>query len=390
MAASSKAPCALESKILSMNENKRLLSLDAYRGAVMLFMASAGFGIPKVAASQPDSIWATLAPLLEHAPWIGCAPWDLIQPAFMFMVGVAMPYSYGKRRELGESTGRQFGHVLVRSIILILLAVMLASRKETTWIFTNVLGQIGLGYTFLYLIWRGGAAAQVMASLVILLGTWLAFVLYPVPPAGTDVLPGLAAHWSKNLNLATAFDHWFLNLFPRSEPWVPNEGGYHTLNFVPSLVTMILGTMAGDHLRSDKPLQTKIRNFFLGGVMLVIAGWVAGQFACPIVKRIWTPSWALFSGGWVLLGLGVSVWLFDVRGFKRLAWPLAIVGMNSIAIYLGSQLCTGWIREFLHIHFGGSAFYSAGLGPIYERCGILLVFWLLCWWLHRNKAYLRI
>ena len=371
--------------------NQRLLSLDAYRGAVMLFMASAGFGIPQVAHSNPDHALAWLAPLLEHVPWIGCAPWDLIQPAFMFMVGVAMPYSYGKRTSLGEPPGKQLLHAISRSIILVLLAVMLASRKQQTWIFTNVLGQIGLGYTFLYLVYKRSFKQQLIISGGILIGYWTLFALYPAKQPSPEVgsLTGFFSHWSKNANAATAFDSWFLNLFP-GPVWKPNDGGYHTLNFIPSLVTMVLGVMSGAYLQREEPLLGKIQRFFIAGAVLVVSGWILGQFACPIVKRIWTPSWVLFSGGWVLLRLGLFVWLVDHLQLQKLAWPLAIVGMNSIAIYLGSQLCTGWLREFLHIHFGGAAFYSEGSGPIYERCGILLLLWGLCWWLHRNKAYLRI
>ena len=367
---------------------ERLLSLDAYRGAVMLFMASTGFGIPQVAKAAPDSGWSWLAQFLEHVPWVGGCPWDMIQPAFMFMVGVAMPYSYASRAASGQKPSAQLWHAFSRSIILVLLAVMLASRKEQTWIFTNVLGQIGLGYTFLFLIWRAGLKAQLIACASILVGYWALFALWPVTP-GSEPLSGFFAHWNKNANIATAFDHWFLNLFP-GKGWTPNDGGYHTLNFIPSLVTMTFGVMAGNHLRSDRALMQKVLDFVKAGVVLVIVGWLLGQFACPIVKRIWTPTWAIFSGGWVVLALAAFVYLVDVVGLRKLAWPFAIVGMNSIAIYLGSQLITGWLREFLYIHFGGQAFYTTGLGPIYERCGVLLLFWGLCWWLHKNKAYLRI
>jgi heparan-alpha-glucosaminide N-acetyltransferase len=372
---------------------QRLLSLDAYRGAVMLFMASASFGIPQVAATDPQHPLAWLAPLLEHVPWIGCAPWDLIQPAFMFMVGVAMPYSYGKRAALGESTRTQLFHAISRSIILILLAVMLASRKHQTWVFTNVLGQIGLGYSFLYLVSKLSLRNQVITAASLLFGYWLLFALYPIQPApdpDDGALTGFYAHWSKNANIAYHFDLWFLNLFPTEKPWASNPGGYHTLNFIPSLATMILGLLAGQYLKKDLPLLTKIRKLLIAGVLLILVGWVLGQFACPIVKRIWTPTWALFSGGWVVLLLAFFLWWVDHLQLHRLAMPLAIVGMNSIAIYLGSQLCTGWLKEFLHIHFGGTQFYTTGSGPIYERCGVLLLLWALCWWLHKNKAYLRI
>ncbi|MBI5397231.1 MAG: DUF5009 domain-containing protein, partial [Verrucomicrobia bacterium] len=96
----------------------RLMSLDAFRGFTMLAMASGGLGIVAVAKKMPDSIWASVAPQLQHAEWIGCAAWDLIMPAFMFIVGVAMPFSFARRAAEGQSFGRQFRHALVRAVVL--------------------------------------------------------------------------------------------------------------------------------------------------------------------------------------------------------------------------------------------------------------------------------
>src|SRR6188768_2629755 len=166
----------------------RLTSLDAFRGAIMLCMASHGFGLDQVAQKLPAGPWTTLAWWFEHVPWVGCSTWDLIQPAFMFMVGVALPFSYARRREQGHAFGRIFRHALVRAALLVLLAVFLASRspKATTWEFTNVLGQIGLGYPFLLLVVNRRFAVQAGVVAAILAFTWLLFVRYPLPPAGFD------------------------------------------------------------------------------------------------------------------------------------------------------------------------------------------------------------
>ncbi len=133
----------------------RLLSLDAFRGAIMLLMASSGLGIPQVAKKFPDSaLWKFFGYQCEHSEWVGCSLWDLIQPAFMFMVGVALPWSIANRQGRGQTFGVLFGHALWRALLLVLLAVFLTSAwsKQTEWIFTNVLAQIGLGYPFLFLL----------------------------------------------------------------------------------------------------------------------------------------------------------------------------------------------------------------------------------------------
>jgi heparan-alpha-glucosaminide N-acetyltransferase len=102
------------------------------------------------------------------------------------------------------------------------------------------------------------------------------------------------AHWNKNANLGNTFDQWFLNLFPRTKPFVDNEGGYLTLSFIPTLGTMVLGLTAGRWLPADAA-RIPLRRFLIAGVTGVALGillHVAG--ICPVVKRIWTPSWTLF------------------------------------------------------------------------------------------------
>ena len=133
----------------------RLTSLDVFRGITMLFMASEILHIPSVARQFPDSSLARfLADMLDHRAWVGCAPWDLIQPAFMFMVGVSLPYSLASRRAKGQSFSRMLAHSAVRAFVLIALGIFLRSqaRPQTYFTFEDVLTQIGLGYVFLFLL----------------------------------------------------------------------------------------------------------------------------------------------------------------------------------------------------------------------------------------------
>lgn len=382
---------------------QRLASLDAYRGFIMFLMASGGFGIGKVAEHLPDSFWVRLAPQVDHVPWVGCVLWDLIQPAFMFMVGVAAAYSTANRLQKGDSLAQVLSHAAIRAAALVLLGVLLASNssseKQTNWVFANVLAQIGLGYFFLVLLSRASFRVQLIALASILAGYWLLFAVWPIhpPPAGADTswidssewLTGFFAHWNPHTNFAADFDRWFLNLFPRSEPYVFTRGGYQTLNFVPSLGTMLLGLMAGNLLRSDRGADDKLRMLFLAAIVCLIAGWLAGQTVCPIVKRIWTPSWTLFSGGWVLLMLAAFYLAIDVQGYRRWSIPFTVIGMNSIFVYLGFQLSSGWIRETLARHLGPELF-TGPYQSMAQRTGVLLVLWLLAWWLYRQKVFLRL
>jgi heparan-alpha-glucosaminide N-acetyltransferase len=408
---------------------ERLVSLDAYRGFIMLAMASGGFALPAVAKHFPDSpAWQFLSYQASHAPWVGCSFWDLIQPSFMFMVGVAMPYSITSRRAKGDSERTIFGHVLYRAAFLVFLGVFLSSNwsPRTNFTFVNVLSQIGLGYAFLYLLLGRGHRVQLAALGGILVGYWLFFLLYPLPAAGFDYaavgwnkdwvgLPGWFAHWDKNTNAAAAFDSWFLPLFPPANPAKPfrfNEGGYQTLNFIPSLATMILGLMAGEFLRTGHTRMRKFATLVLAGAVCLGLGLAAGEFLCPIVKRIWTPSWALFSAGWTFWILAAFFWVIDVQGYRRWAFPLLVVGMNSIVMYCMAQLIKGWVGSTLRTHLGSLTLASLEylvkpalavfnvaadpwwlnntFGPMVESATVLFVLWLICLWLYRRGIFVRI
>jgi predicted acyltransferase len=418
----------------------RLVSLDAYRGFIMLMMASAGFGVAKIvksdefaglfeAGSWKHRFWTGLAHQLEHVPWQGGVFWDMIQPAFMFMVGVALPYSYARRAARGDSYASRLLHTLFRSLVLILLAVYLSTSsgaKQTNFIFTNVLAQIGLGYTFLFLFVNKPRWLQ-LAAIVALCGGWgWAFYQHPLPPADFDyrtvgltdkqwaeqkadfVPEGDKQHWAYNTNFAAEQDRAILNWFPREKPFEFNEGGYTTLNFVPSLITMLLGLVVGEILRMSLSHGQKLQRLAILAVVCLAAGLAAHYTVMPIVKRIWTPSWALASGAAVIGMLMLFYLVIDVGGWKRLGWPLAVVGMNSIVVYLMSQMLKPSTVRLVKTHLNepyrrfaewassqtGSAWnpelFGGPFGPIYEHLAVLLVFWLVCVWLWKQKLFVRL
>ena len=386
----------------------RLTSLDVLRGATMLFMASEIMNIAGVARTFTDSATARfLASMLDHRAWVGCAPWDLIQPAFTFMVGVSLPFSLASRRAKGQTFGRMLAHSVFRAVVLIALGIFLRSqsRTQTYFTFEDVLSQIGLGYVFLFLLAWARPKVQWAAAIAILVAYWAAFALYPLPPADFDTTTvgvpadwqhkqiGFARHWDKNTNLAHAVDLWFLNLFPRERPFSDNRGGYLTLNFVPSLATMIFGLLAGGLMRRDMPGMTKVRLLVMYGVAGLVAGTVLHFLGiCPIVKRIWTPSWTLFSAGWVTLILAGVYYVVDLRGYRRWAFPLLVVGVNSIAMYVLVHVAHDYVTRSLTIHLGRGPFEAFGpaFTPITLGAATLLIFWLILYWMYRNRVFVRI
>src|SRR4029078_3394358 len=260
--------------------------------------------------------WSIVAYNTTHVEWQGCSLHDLIQPAFSFLVGAAMPFSLANRRARGESFQRLLGHALWRSVVLILLGIFLRSleRPQTYWTFEDTLTQIGLGYTFLFLLAFTSLRVQIAVFATILIAFWGAFALYPLPGPDFDytqvgvpanwphLYTGFLAHFNKNSNLSWAFDVWFLNLFPRESPFRFNSGGWSTLSFIPTLATMQLGLWAGRWLQTNRSTQEKLKGLVIAGVALTLAGLVLQWLGiCPIVKRIWTSSYTLYSGGLIVL-----------------------------------------------------------------------------------------
>jgi len=399
-------PLAPES-IRSRQPVARNVALDAYRGFVMLLMMAEVLQFSRIAQAFPGNwFWRILAFNQTHAVWAGCSLHDMIQPGFSFLVGVALPYSIASRLAKGATFGRLFVHALWRALLLIALGIFLRSlhSPQTNFTFEDTLTQIGLGYAFLFLLGFRSPRWQWTALAVILAGYWLAWALYPVagpgfnwqavgvPPDWAHHYTGFAAHWNKNSNLGQAFDLWFLNLFPRPKPFVYNEGGYLTLSFIPTLGTMILGLVAGRWLRAAAP-RIPMKRLLIAGVVGIAAGLLLHVTGiCPVVKRIWTPSWTLFSGGACFLFVAGFSWVIDVKGYKKWAYPLVVIGMNSIAAYLISYLFEEFIVDSFHINLGPHVFqiFGTALEPLTQGAVVLLTYWLILFWMYRRKLFLKI
>jgi predicted acyltransferase len=374
-----------------VEKNTRNLAIDAYRGLVMLLMMAEVLELTHVSRALPgNAFWAFLAFNQSHVPWAGCSLHDTIQPGFSFLVGVALPYSIASRLARGETFRKLFLHALWRGLLLAALGIFLRSTDKTQTYFTfeDTLTQIGLGYALLFLLaWRP-SKWQWTALGAILFGYWLAWALYPPVPG---VFTGFLAHWNKGNNFGNAFDVWFLNLFPRVTPFVQNDGGYLTLSFIPTLGTMILGLVAGQWMRTAP--SSLMRRLLAAGAIGIAAG-LALHFGgiCPIVKRVWTPAWTLFSGGLCFLFLAAFYWATEVKRWRRWAFPLIVIGMNSIGAYVMAHFGEQFLPNTFRIHLGPHffAFLGTAYEPVLRGLTVLACYWLILWWMYRRKLFLKI
>jgi predicted acyltransferase len=403
------SPSVTDGLTLRSEPLQRNIAVDVYRGFVMLLIMAEVLRFARVSAAFPTSLfWKVLAWNQTHSEWFGCSLHDTIQPSFSFLVGVALPYSIASRLAKGGTFWKLFAHALWRSLVLVALGVFLRSmnHSQTYFTFEDTLSQIGFGYPFLFLLGFRPPKWAWAALGVILGGYWLVWALYPLPGAGFDWQSAgvsaawnaqhnftrFAAHWNKNYNLGNRFDQWFLNLFPREHAFAYNHGGYLTLSFIPTLGTMILGLVAGRWLRAAAP-RIPMKRLLTAGVSGVAAGLLLHYaHVCPVVKRIWTPSWTLFSGGLCFLFLAAFSWVIDVKRHRKWAFPLVVIGMNSIAAYCIAHFLENFITTSFRIHLGPNffEFLGTGLQPLMEGTTVLLCYWLLLFWLYRRKLFLKV
>ncbi|MCE9556349.1 MAG: DUF5009 domain-containing protein [Planctomycetes bacterium] len=385
----------------------RLVSLDAYRGFIMLVLSASAFGVVPglLLKFYPNSpAWQGMVHHLvlqwDHVGYAISSVadfrfWDLIQPAFMFIVGVSVPFSYAARRARGQGFVRMFGHAAYRALLLILLGVFLRSgwSGQTVWTFEDVVSQIGLGYIFLFLLWNLPWPGQAVAAVGILVGYWALWQYWPQFAWLLGVKQAAVAGWPKIGNPGQAFDVWLRNWLPHNKPFVNHE--YYTLNFIPALANMIFGLMAGELLGSKLPARHKLLILVATGIAGIILGVLLGLGAspvCPIIKKIWTPSFAIFSGGWTLLLLAAFYGVVDVLGWRRWTFPAVVLGVNSVAVYVLMWLWPGWLTPNVNRHVGFWLF--AGMSPpwvaVVRSLLVFAIFWLVFFWMYRRRIFLRI
>ena len=361
--------------------------------------------LDEVALHFPDSaVWQFLGHHSSHIPWVGCSLNDLIHPSFAFLTGASLVFSVSARSRKGQSQWHMTLHALWRSVALIFLGIFLRSVDwdMTNWTFDETLTQTGLGYMAVYALAYCGTRTRWTWFGIILTFSWLLYACYPImPPHANPVdfntpegwqhdFTGFFAHWNHNRNVGWSFDRWLLNEFPRESPYLGYLGGYTTLNFIPTIATMILGLMAGTWIkRGDQPA----RQLMIASVACLAFSFVL-HFGgiCPIVKRLWTPAWVFFSGGGSLLILAALYQIIDVRQWRRWSFPFLVVGVNSLAFYVMRHTLDIWFPETLQKHFGTRVFdvFGQELRPVTLGFCTFVAFWLVALWMYRRKIYIRL
>ena len=353
-------------------QSKRLLSLDVYRGFTMFLMVSSGFGLHALADNHG---WEWLAYQMSHVEWIGCTLWDLILPSFIFIVGVAMPFAFAARSARGESRADQFRHVWKRSLILLLLGVGRDIFLTNTLVFEmiNVLQQIAVAYFFAFFLLGRKLSTQCGAAFLILLVDWALFQFWPGVGEG--------GAYAKNANFHSAVEMMIWGRF--------NTGGYTAFNAFSSIATVIFGIIAGELLRTQLPGGRKTRYLLLAGLAGIVAGWLLSP-VIPVVKRIYTPSWTIYSAGWASLLLGTFYWIIEVKCWRAWSFPFMVVGMNSIAIYMLVSVLRGSVRSWTWTVFGPLLERMGDAGTIIHYCMILMVFWYMVYWMYQRRIFLKV
>lgn len=364
------------------NGGGRLESLDALRGFTMFWIVGGG-AVVQALLRGADSPWlVALDGQFKHFEWEGFGFWDLIMPLFLFMIGVSMPYSFAKRLERGQSKCRILGHVLLRVILLCVLGTTVNGN-----LLTYDVSKFQLTYSVLHVLAMGYLVAsillialrwpwQIMATALMLLAYW-AIQYQPAPgyPPGTYAPNATWGDWLNEWLLGDWQGQW-------RRPWIVAMTTYGS--------TAMLGALAGQLLRSAKESAMKVLMLTASGLACLAAGWY-WSYHLPIIKLPWTSTYALWAGGWSCLLLALFYLIIDVAGLRRWAFPFKVIGMNSIAAYLGWQWFSPAFRQAARVFVGGLEQYvgPAGYKPI-EAAAATLCLWLILYWLYRKKTFIRI
>jgi predicted acyltransferase len=360
--------------------DQRLESLDALRGFDMFWIIG-GSGIflalHDIFGSEVTELIRTQ---MTHVEWAGFRFWDIIMPLFLFIVGMAMPFSFAKRSERGDSHARILGHVLKRFGILFILGMaaqghLLQYDLSRLHLFSNTLQAIAAGYlaaslALLYLDEKKQAAL----TGGLLLGFWALMAWVPVPGYGAGSL-------TPQGNLAMHIDRLILGSFRDGTDytWILSSLGF--------AATVLMGVLAGHLMRSSLKPYRKVFWLTLSGVVCVLAGLLWG-LAFPIIKHLWTSSFVLLSGGLCLLLLAVFYLIIDVWGMRRWAFVFKVIGLNAIAVYMATQLFD--FRILGDIFVGGlEPYLGTGFALVRGLAGFSVV-WLILYFMYRRRIWIKI
>ncbi|MBW8324591.1 MAG: DUF5009 domain-containing protein [Prolixibacteraceae bacterium] len=368
----------------SEQSSTRLLSLDFFRGLTMFLLIAEGTGLWWTLVQDPirGTILEHFFIQFEHHPWHGLRFWDLIQPFFMFIVGVAMPFSYRNRIGKGESRNTITRHIIQRSFILLAFGVGLhcGYNKKLVWELWNVLSQLAVTIPIAYFLMKYPVKVQLGVSLLLLLVTDLAYRYFPVE--------GYNQPWVIDKNFGSWMDMLLMGK-------INNGGGWVAINCISTAAHTIWGVLAGQLLLQKINQKSKFKTLMIAGAIALILGFgLDWTGVTPIIKRIATASFVLASGGWALIALALSFLLIDIKGYKNWIFAFTVVGTNSIFIYVFFQTVGGqWLNDFIAIFSKGVLQWTGApefVLNVFTSLTILAAEWGLCYWLFKRKIFFRI
>lgn len=359
--------------------NGRLLSLDFYRGLTMFLLIAEFSHLFNYLLAQRfrGTIIYEIGKQLHHVRWEGLHFWDLIQPFFMFIVGVAMPLSFSKRMSKGDSYKQLGKHAFQRAFLMLLFGWSLycIDAGEIVFRFQNVLAQLAFTYLLAFLVIRKAPVIQIGFSVFLILITEGLYRFFPLEGFNQAFVAG------------ENFGAWFNILIAGSE-----DGGHWAMfNAIPTAAHTIWGVLAGQLLMGTYSANKKLMFLLGAGILGLIIGYGLSPFT-PIIKRISTSTFVFASGGWALISLAVCYWLIDVRKYQKGVLFFAIVGMNPLTIYLYAHVGGANFINSIFLPFSNALFSWTGelAAHIILCCIVLFMLWYICYWMYKKKIFIKI
>ncbi len=359
--------------------SERLMSLDFFRGVTMFLLVGEATNLYSLLGSPAleGTFIGRIGMQFEHHPWNGLHFWDLVQPFFMFIVGVAMPFSFGKRFARGDSWATAFRHALARSALLLLFGwgLYCIGPGRLTFELWNVLAQLSFTYLVAFLMMRRAARTQIIFTLLLLVLTEALYRFWP--------LAGFNHPFTPDENFGSWMDLRLMGKLSRGH-WV-------AINALPTTAHTMWGVLAGQLLRSGRTPLQKIKPLLIAGILCLALGYGLNPWT-PIIKRICTSSFVIVSGGWCLVALAFCYWVIDVKGMKRGVMFFNIVGMNSLFIYLfTNSYGAEWFHRIAKPFTMGLFVWAGELNAkIATSLFVWAMLWYLCYWLYKRRIFLKI
>ena len=386
-----------------MDKSKRLMSLDALRGADMFcIMGGSSLVVALCALFGAKDCW--LATQMSHVVWHGFRHHDTIFPLFLFLAGVSWPYSLAGQLERGKSTAAIVRKIIVRMLVLVFLGF--ASSTFFAFDFANVryaqvLGHIGIGWAVaaLLALFVRSVAVRMGILAAILIGYWALLAFVPAPDAAA-LLASTDPAVAKKVAAYAAFGTDGFSFVGNLVGWVDRQilpGKMHELVFdpegilssIPAVATAMLRGFSGELLRRTDVSGNRKTLVLLGAGVVCTISCLVWEPWCPINKKLWTSTFVLAAGAYSFATLALFYWIVDVKGWRRWTFFFRVIGMNAITIYLLMRFVQ--FRAISKFFFSGVAGLWDGSWPnVVLIAGQILIEWLVLFYMYRKETFLKV